>query len=91
MALGANRMAVLRMLLGQVALTVGVGLAIGLPATWMLTRIIASQLYGVEAHDPANLAMASAKSSRWRCWRPCCRRGGRRGSTRCARCGTSDG
>jgi predicted permease len=60
MALGANRMAVLRMLLGQVALTVGVGLAIGLPATWMLTRIIASQLYGVAAHDPASLAMASA-------------------------------
>lgn len=32
MALGANRMAVLRMLLGQVALTVGAGLAIGMPA-----------------------------------------------------------
>ena len=60
MALGANRFAVLRMLLAQVALTVGAGLALGLPATWMLTRIVESQLYGIEPHDPAILAMACA-------------------------------
>ena len=60
MALGANRIRVLRMLLGQVALTVGAGLALGMPATWILTRIIESQLYGVKPHDPASLAMASA-------------------------------
>jgi len=60
MALGANRAAVLRMLLGQVAVTVGVGLAIGLPATWMLTRVIESQLYGIKAHDPISMAMACA-------------------------------
>ena len=60
MALGTNRMAVLRMLLRQVALTVGVGVALGLPATWMLTRIVESQLYGVKAHDLASLAMAAA-------------------------------
>ena len=60
MALGANRASVLRMLLGQVAVTVGAGLAIGLPATWMLTRIIGSQLYGIEPHDPVSMAMACA-------------------------------
>jgi predicted permease len=60
MALGANRITVLRMLLGQVALTVGAGLALGLPATWALTRIIESQLYGIKPHDPVSLLMASA-------------------------------
>jgi predicted permease len=59
MALGANRAAVLRMLLGQVAITVGVGLAIGLPATWMLTRVIESQLYGIKAHDPVSMGTAA--------------------------------
>ena len=60
MALGANRAVVLRMLLGQVALTVSAGLVIGLPATWMLTRIIGSQLYGVRPHDPLSLLIAAA-------------------------------
>jgi predicted permease len=59
-ALGANRIVVLRMLLGQVALTVGAGVALGLPATWMLTRIIGSQLYGIKPHDPISMLMASA-------------------------------
>ena len=59
MALGANRVTVLRMLLGQVAVTVCAGLAIGLPATWMLTRIIESQLYGIKPQDPISMAMAS--------------------------------
>jgi ABC-type antimicrobial peptide transport system permease subunit len=59
MALGANRFAVLRMLLGQVAITVGVGLAMGLPATWMLTRVIESQLYGIKPHDPISMGVAS--------------------------------
>jgi predicted permease len=60
MALGASRMAVLRMLLGQVALTVGAGMVIGLPATWMVTRVIEAQLYGVKAHDLPSMAMAAA-------------------------------
>jgi predicted permease len=60
MALGANRIAVLRMLLGQVALTVAAGLALGLPATWMLTRIVESQLYGIKPHDPASITLACA-------------------------------
>jgi predicted permease len=60
MALGAGRLAVLRMLLGQVAATIAAGLALGLPATWALTRIIEAQLYGIKPHDPAALATACA-------------------------------
>ena len=59
-ALGASRITVLRMLLGQVIFTVGAGILLGLPATWMLTRVIESQLYGVKPHDPASLLLASA-------------------------------
>ena len=60
MALGAGRIAVVRTLLGQVAVTIAAGLALGLPATWALTRIIESQLYGIKPHDPLSLLVASA-------------------------------
>jgi len=60
MALGADRLAVMRMLLGQVAVTIVVGLALGLPSTWALTRIVESQLYGVKPHDPISLLVASS-------------------------------
>jgi ABC-type antimicrobial peptide transport system permease subunit len=60
MALGAGKLAVMRLLLGQVTITIAVGLAIGLPSTWALTRIIESQLYGIKAHDPLSLLVASA-------------------------------
>ena len=60
MVLGAGRLAVLRMILGQVAATTAAGLAVGVPATLALTRIVESQLYGVEAHDPLSILAASA-------------------------------
>jgi predicted permease len=59
MALGARRASVLRMVLQQVALTALAGIAIGLPATWALSRLIESQLFGVKPHDPAALAIAA--------------------------------
>jgi predicted permease len=58
MALGAGHLAVMRMLLGQVMVTITAGLVLGLPATWALTRVIESQLYGVRPHDPASLLAA---------------------------------
>lgn len=58
-ALGARRVSVMRMLLGQVAVTIVAGLSAGLPATWALTRVIDSQLYGIRAHDPLSLLIAS--------------------------------
>jgi len=60
MALGADRLGVLRMILGKVAVTTAAGLALGVPATLALTRIIESQLYGVEAHDPLSILAAAA-------------------------------
>jgi ABC-type antimicrobial peptide transport system permease subunit len=59
MALGADRYRVLRLLLGQVTMCILAGLAVGLPLTWALTRVIQSQLYGIQAHDPASLVLAS--------------------------------
>jgi predicted permease len=59
-ALGAGRLRVMRMLLGQVTVTIGIGLALGLPSTWALTRIIESQLYGMKPHDPSILLVATA-------------------------------
>jgi predicted permease len=59
MALGASRGAVLGMIVGRVAVTVGAGLAVGLPATWALSRIVESQLYGIKPHDAATLVLAA--------------------------------
>jgi predicted permease len=60
MALGADRLGVLRMILGQVAVTTAAGLAVGVSATLALTRIVQSQLYGIEAHDPFAILAAAA-------------------------------
>jgi ABC-type antimicrobial peptide transport system permease subunit len=58
MALGAERTRVLLMVMKDVALVVGVGLALGLVASLAVTRYIASFLYGVTATDARTLAAA---------------------------------
>jgi ABC-type antimicrobial peptide transport system permease subunit len=60
MALGADRLGVLRMILGQVAVTTAAGLAVGVPAALALTRIVESQIYGIPAHDPSSILAAAA-------------------------------
>jgi predicted permease len=60
MALGADRLGVLRMILSQVAVTTAAGLAVGVPATLALASVVQSQLYGVEAHDPFAILAAAA-------------------------------
>ncbi len=60
MALGANRGSVLSMVLRSALLQVSIGLAIGIPAAIGVGRAIASQLYAVEAYDPAILAFATS-------------------------------
>jgi predicted permease len=52
MALGAERGDVLRMVVGEGAKMALVGVAIGLAAAFGLTRLLASMLFGVSAHDP---------------------------------------
>jgi predicted permease len=52
MALGAQGRDVLRLVLGEGLLVVGVGLALGLLLSLVATRVVAGFLYGVGATDP---------------------------------------
>jgi ABC-type antimicrobial peptide transport system permease subunit len=60
MALGARRADVLRLVLRMGARLVVLGLAIGLAVSVALSRVIASQLWGVSPYDPATLASVAA-------------------------------
>ncbi len=52
MALGAKRMDVLRLVLGRGAKMALIGVAVGLAASFALTRLMAKMLFGVSAYDP---------------------------------------
>src|SRR4029077_7269023 len=56
MSLGADRARVLRMILRQGLVLVGVGLALGVAGALALSNVLASQLFGVAPHDPLVLA-----------------------------------
>jgi predicted permease len=56
MALGAAPRQVFRMVLGQGARLVSIGLAVGLIASFGVARLMTSFLYGVRATDPATYA-----------------------------------
>jgi predicted permease len=56
MALGAQPMDVLRMLVVQSGRLVLAGIVVGLVATFVLTRALASELYGVSSADPVSFA-----------------------------------
>jgi predicted permease len=53
LALGAPPGTVLWMILREVLVLVSIGLLVGVPAALGLGRLVANQLYGVEAHNPA--------------------------------------
>jgi putative ABC transport system permease protein len=59
MALGAEQSRVLRMVLREVAILIGVGLAIGLGAAAGTTRFVESFLYGMKPNDPWTLSLAA--------------------------------
>ena len=56
LALGAKRSSVLKLVLRETLLLVGVGVGIGLPCALVATRLIGHMLYGVSPSDPVTLA-----------------------------------
>ena len=59
MALGAERRKVLGLVLKEVALLAGLGIALGLPSGYGLGRLVESQLFGITANDPLTFAVAT--------------------------------
>jgi predicted lysophospholipase L1 biosynthesis ABC-type transport system permease subunit len=59
MALGADRAAVLGMILRQVLMTAGGGIAIGLAAALVAMRVLQSLLYGVKTNDTVSFLAAA--------------------------------
>jgi putative ABC transport system permease protein len=60
MALGADRFSVLKLVLRGAFLQVGIGLLIGIPATILGGRAMATQLFGVKPYDPNILLLTTA-------------------------------
>jgi putative ABC transport system permease protein len=67
MALGAERQNVLTMVFRKGMLTIGAGLAVGMPLAWGFARLMASVIFGVTANDagtfisiPVTLILASS-------------------------------
>jgi ABC-type antimicrobial peptide transport system permease subunit len=59
MALGAGTGSVVWLVMREVLVLVGVGIAVGLPAAIGLTRLVQAQLYGIEPTDRVSIAAAT--------------------------------
>ena len=57
MSLGAQRQQVMRLVIAQGMKLALAGLAIGLIAAFLLTRVLTTLLFGVSAHDPATFVL----------------------------------
>jgi len=60
MTLGAQRRDVLRMVLGQAMVRVGIGSLVGLAGAMALTRVMSTLLYGVRPTDPLTFGIVTA-------------------------------
>jgi len=58
MALGAERVAVIGMVLRETAILIAIGLAAGVPASLVCARFIESKLFGLKPADPLTLVTA---------------------------------
>jgi putative ABC transport system permease protein len=73
MALGAKPQDILRMVLGQSLIVIGVGIVIGLGAAFAGTRLLGSLLVGVSSSDPATFVIVGvtlAAVALLACWLP---------------------
>ncbi|MGO9260351.1 MAG: ABC transporter permease [Bryobacteraceae bacterium] len=59
MALGARAASVVWLVMREVLVVVGAGVALGVPAALALSRLVESQLYGIQPNDPASIALAT--------------------------------
>lgn len=59
MALGADRGKVIWMVMRDVLLLVAAGVVVGVPVALALMRVVQTQLYGLTAHDPSTVALAT--------------------------------
>ena len=58
MAVGAERLDIVRMVVGETLSITVIGVVIGLPAAWIFGRALRSQLYGLGPHDWPTQVMA---------------------------------
>jgi predicted permease len=58
-ALGASTGDVVWLVMKEVVILAGIGIAIALAGAWALTRMVKSQLYGIEPNDPLTIAAAT--------------------------------
>jgi len=57
LALGAQRDAVVRMVMRDALRVVALGLMLGLPAAWLLSRVLSNLLFDVSPRDPLTFAL----------------------------------
>jgi ABC-type antimicrobial peptide transport system permease subunit len=60
MALGARSGTVVWLVMREALLLAGIGIALGAPAAWALSRLIRTQLFGILPADPATTALGIA-------------------------------
>ena len=85
LAVGADRWEVVRMVIGQALRVASIGVAIGVPAAFMLTGVMRTLLYEIEPTDPATFVSrhtAGAPHERGRSADPIRPRGPRRSARR---------
>lgn len=58
-AIGAARNDVIWLVMREVLTMLAIGIAVALPAAWILTQMVRSQLYGIEPADPVSIVAAT--------------------------------
>ena len=79
LALGAERVAVYRLILGEAGRLIALGIAVGVGAAILAARLMRTLLFNTAPWDaPTLLAVAVLLGRGWRCWQASSRRAARR-------------